>query len=168
MTENLWLRAAIATSGESYPYRECGLDNIFLRNGFETLQHDGEEHFAVADVDGLHAVIGRYLATQSKALSPTEVRFLRKQMDLTQADLAARLGCDTQTVARWEKGTTALPGPEEKLLRATFLAHDNPRDRELEALNKLRESMLDSIRSLVDEAVPPAQFQFAEHWDQAA
>jgi DNA-binding transcriptional regulator YiaG len=56
----------------------------------------------VMDVEGLHRAIGRHLVLHRKGLSPKEVRFLRKRMDLTQAELAAKLGNDAQSVARWK------------------------------------------------------------------
>jgi len=105
-----------------YHYRECGLDNIYLLNGFMREEHDGEEYVSVHDVDGLWKAIGLHLVLEQKTLSPKEVRFLRGQMDLTQADLASKLRVDDQTVARWEKGKAKLPGPADVALRMAFLA----------------------------------------------
>jgi DNA-binding transcriptional regulator YiaG len=104
-----------------YRYRACGLDGMFLLNGYVIEEHDGEVHVAISDIDGLHKTIGRHLVRHRKALSPKEVRFLRNTLDLTQAELAARLGNTSQSVARWEKGECEMPGAAEKLLRAIFL-----------------------------------------------
>ena len=39
-------------------------------------------------------------------LSPTELRTIREDLDLTQSDLANRLSCSRRTVHRWESGET--------------------------------------------------------------
>ena len=48
--------------------------------------------------------------------------FLRKLLDLTQAELAVALGCDVQSVARWEKGKTDINGAADRLMRVLYLA----------------------------------------------
>ena len=150
-----------------YAYTICGLDNIFLLNGYKISIHDGEEYVAVVDVDGLHRAIGRHLVMHRKGLSPKEVRFLRKTMDLTQAELAAKLGNDAQSVARWEKGTCEMPGAAEKLLRVIFLAENISDAGDLETLRKLVVSVMDEL-DLIDEVKPAqAQFKLGERWDEA-
>lgn len=150
------------------PYKGCGLDNIFLLNGYAIKIYDGEEYMSVTDVDGLHKAIGRHLVLHRKGLAPKEIRFLRKTMQLTQAELAARLGNDAQSVARWEKGVCEMPGSAEKLLRAFFLAHNivNEND-DLLVLKRLIVSLLDELDS-VDEAQPrQASFRLSNRWDEA-
>lgn len=107
-----------------YHYRECGLDNIWLLNGFSREEYEGEEYISVHDVDGLWKAIGLSLVVNQKTLSPKEVYFLRRHMKLTQSDLAMRLRVDDQTVARWEKGKVKLPGPADLALRAAFLGSE--------------------------------------------
>ena len=151
-----------------YAYTVCGLDNIFLLNGYRTDYHDGEESISVIDVEGLHRAIGRHLVLHRKGLSPKEVRFLRKTMDLTQAELAAKLGNDAQSVARWEKGTCEMPGTAEKLLRVTFLAENMRDDSDLAILRKLLVSVMDELDSVDEIKSPQAQFELGERWSDAA
>jgi DNA-binding transcriptional regulator YiaG len=151
-----------------YAYTVCGLDNIFLLNGYRTDDHDGEESISVIDVEGLHRAIGRHLVLHRKGLSPKEVRFLRKTMDLTQAELAAKLGNDAQSVARWEKGTCEMPGTAEKLLRVTFLAENMRDDTDLAILRKLLVSVMDELDSVDEIKSPQAQFELGERWSDAA
>ena len=54
-------------------------------------------------------------------LSGKEVRFLRKLMDLTQAELGVYLGRNHQSVARWEKGQTERNGAADKMIRVLYL-----------------------------------------------
>ncbi|GLK54535.1 DNA-binding transcriptional regulator YiaG [Methylopila capsulata] len=107
-----------------YHYRECGLDNVWLENGFTREIYEGEEYVSVHDVDGLWKAIGLSLVSDKKTLSPKEIFFLRRHMKLTQSELATRLRVDDQTVARWEKGKVKLPGPADLALRAAFLGSE--------------------------------------------
>ena len=54
-------------------------------------------------------------------MAPQEIRFLRKHMQLSQPELAKKVGVDTQTLARWEKDQTKIPGPADLALRTLFL-----------------------------------------------
>jgi DNA-binding transcriptional regulator YiaG len=156
------------THREPYAYTLCGLDNIFLLNGYEIISHDGEEFVSVVDVDGLHYAIGRHLVVHRKGLSAKEIRFLRKTMDLTQAELAAKLGNDAQTVARWEKGVSEIPGTAEKLLRALFLAENMRDDDDLKLLKNLLVSLMGKLDRLDEVRSPQAQFRLEEQWQEAA
>lgn len=117
--------ANFIATGESvcaapYEYKECGLKGIYLINGYDVIEHEGEKYVAVADTEGLNRRIGEFLVARRKELSADEVRFLRKTMDLTQSELGRWMGKDSQTVARWEKGQTAIPAIADRLLRAIF------------------------------------------------
>ena len=110
------------TGGEPLHYRACGLDDVYLFNGFKVETIDGEEYVTIEDLDGLWKTIGLHLVTIRKELEPKEIRFLRHHMNFTQAELAAQMRVTDQTVARWEKGVNALQGPEDMLLRVLFLS----------------------------------------------
>jgi DNA-binding transcriptional regulator YiaG len=105
----------------SHHYTESGLDNIYLKNGFEVDNVDGEECVGVHDVEGLHQVIGHTLVGKDKPLSPKEFRFLRVEMGLSQAALGEMLGYDGQTIARYEKGQTTIPKPTDTIVRSIYL-----------------------------------------------
>jgi len=147
-------------------YKACGLDGIHLLNGYSTEEHDGEMHLSISDVDGLHVAIGRHLVAHRKALSPKEIRFLRNTMGLTQAEMAARLGNNSQSVARWEKGECEIPGTAEKLLRAVFLATLN-RSEDLKALKDLLERQLGELDNLDETQTPHAQFELFDKWQES-
>ncbi len=111
-----------AAEGQLYHYTRCGLPNVYLLNGFDAESDEiGERFVSVKDVAGLHHAIGLHLVSNRKSLSPAEIRFLRRTMDLTQSELGRKLGQSDQTVARWEKGKTEIPGPADRLLRLMFL-----------------------------------------------
>src|SRR5262249_23089815 len=110
------------TADKPLHYTQCGLDDVFLVNGFTREEVDGEEYITIQDIDGLWAAIGLHLVMTKKVLAPKEIRFLREHMDYTQAELGKLMRVSDQTVARWEKGTTdAFQGPADSLLRVLFL-----------------------------------------------
>lgn len=104
-----------------YHYTECGLDDIYLISGYVVEETPYGPGVTVKDVDQLHRVIGENLAKHKKLLTGKEIRFLRKQMDLTQSELGKLLGVSDQAVARYEKGENNIPGAADGLLRALFL-----------------------------------------------
>ncbi len=109
-----------------YHYRECGLDNVYLLDGYEIFDHP--EHgrgVSFRNIDGLHEAIGRFLCEHDSALDRKEFKFLRKEMELTQKELADLLHLDTQTIARYEKGETAISGPVDRLIRLIYLDYVN-------------------------------------------
>lgn len=111
----------IVPADAPFHYRRCGLDNIYLINGFDTIHEDGEDHVAVADVDGLHKAIGVHLVCTRKTLAPKEIRFLRRTLDLTQAEMGRLIGQSDQQIARWEKGENNISGPADRLLRLMYV-----------------------------------------------
>lgn len=133
-----------------YHYKECGLSNIYLLNGFTLEEHDGQNYFSIENVDGLWKAIGLNIVTRKKILSPKEVLFLRGQMDKTQAELAAFLRVDDQTVARWEKGKAKLSGPADIALRALFLASEVAQPEGKDILY----SWLETIGELLEQDSP--------------
>jgi DNA-binding transcriptional regulator YiaG len=126
--------------GEPLHYTACGLDDVYLVNGFTRETRDGEEFITIENLDGLWKAIGLYIVTTRKVLAPKEIRFLRDHMGLTQAQLGAHLRVSDQTVARWEKGETkCIPGPADFMLRVLFLASDRAQPEGHKILEKLKE-----------------------------
>jgi DNA-binding transcriptional regulator YiaG len=152
---------------EPYHYKMCGLDDIYLLNGVDF--HDGEygRGVSIHNVEDLHREIGLHLILHRKALSPKEIRFLRKQMEFTQTELGKCLGVTSQTVARYEKGETEIPGPVDHLMRFLFVFHLMPAEQRA----KLLEDILEAQKELqeMDDAPPsPVYFQSTpEGWDKA-
>lgn len=148
---------------EPYHYRGCGLDGIYLMNGYEVETHDGEQYVSITDLEGLHQEIGRHLVMFRKALTPKEIRFLRNTMGLTQAELAKRLGNNSQSVARWEKGECEIPGASERLLRALFLLSCMT-ESQLAQLKELLETKLEELDDFDELTVPTARFKHGDRW----
>ena len=109
---------------EPYQYTQCGLDDVYLLNGYKRYQTPYGNGVTVENVEGLHKAIAEYICLHKAMLNGKEIRFLRKLLDLTQAELGVWLGCDQQSVARWEKGKTERNGAADKLIRLLYLASD--------------------------------------------
>jgi DNA-binding transcriptional regulator YiaG len=108
---------------QPYRYMGCGLDNIYLRSGFEIIKDADGEGVIIHGIDELHAAIALYLVREQKVLSGKEIRYLRTHMDLSQSGLGKLLGCDSQTIARYEKAESAIPTPTDRLLRTILVEH---------------------------------------------
>jgi DNA-binding transcriptional regulator YiaG len=106
-----------------YHYTECGLSNIYLLNGFHTIETPDGKAISIKDIEGLHKVIGLFLVTRKKDLSKDEIRFLRHELLMSQGALARLLGMNEQAVRRWENGKVSIPKPSESLLRLLYLEH---------------------------------------------
>lgn len=102
-----------------YHYIECGLSNVWLKNGYDVLEIDGEKAISISDVDTLHEAIGRSVASTSN-LNAEEIRFLRKELGLSQKRLADLLGSTEQTVSLWERGGR-MPKVYDRLIRLLYL-----------------------------------------------
>jgi len=123
-------------SATKYAYKGCGLDDIYLLNGYDVVNTEHGVGVAVRDIDGLHRVIGENLVTKKKELLGKELRFLRKEMDLTQTELGRFIGLSSQQVARWEK-QSVISQPADYLLRKLYLEHINGKVSLRELVEKL-------------------------------
>jgi DNA-binding transcriptional regulator YiaG len=146
-------------TGDPLHYPACGLDDVYLLNGFKIDNIDGEEYVTVEDLDGLWKVIGLKLVTTRKALAPKEVRFLRHHMNLTQAELAAQMRVTDQTVARWEKGLSELSGPADMMLRVLFL---NSKIAQPEGRH-VQDEIVKLFKQIVEHDEPEARPTIFEH-----
>jgi len=104
-----------------YRYTECGLDYVYLRNGFVRHQTGYGEAVEVEGAAALDRQIAHTLIARQGPLTGQDVRFLRGLLDLTQAELADLLGKDAQSIARWEKQHTHIPPTEDRALRQITL-----------------------------------------------
>jgi DNA-binding transcriptional regulator YiaG len=108
---------------EPLHYTACGLDDIYLISGYEIEHTPYGDGISIKNLDQLHMAIGESLVKNKKALSAKELRYLRKHMDLTQAELGKLMGLSSQQVARWEKGESEISGSAELLIRIFFIEH---------------------------------------------
>ncbi|HEX9782635.1 MAG TPA: helix-turn-helix domain-containing protein [Opitutaceae bacterium] len=103
-------------------YKESGLRNVWLQNGYTVKNTPYGKAVAIQDVEGLNHLLAKMIA-QKPRLTGAEFRFLRKELDLSQAALARMFGCDAQTIALWEKNKVRLPRLADRMLRLIYREH---------------------------------------------
>lgn len=86
-----------------YHYTECGLDNVWLQNGYAEHQTPYGRGVAVSDADQLHQVLAVAIAKKAGRITGQELRFLRSMLDLSQGALGATLGVKDQSISLWER-----------------------------------------------------------------
>lgn len=113
----------MTAANQVYHYTECGLDNIYLANGYKIVESPRGRQVIIADIDGLHKAIGRSLIREKKDLNGKEIRFLRTEMGMSQVLLANLLDVNEQAINRWERGKSHINKPAEALIRALYAEH---------------------------------------------
>lgn len=104
-----------------YQYKQSGLDNVWLENGYTIQQTPYGEAVHIEDANGLDAAIARTLIFSEETLNGRAFRFLRQQLGMSQSDIGSLMGVDSQTVARWEKGVTQIPLTSDIAMRAIYM-----------------------------------------------
>jgi DNA-binding transcriptional regulator YiaG len=101
----------------TYHYKACGLDNVILE-GVDMVQDDaGEKTMTIKAVGRLHKVIAAMVVQKPHALNGKELRFLRTEMGMTQAELANILRCESLTISRWERDENPINEAADALVR---------------------------------------------------
>lgn len=126
-------------ASKPYRYTQCGLDDVYLLNGVKRHKTPYGSGVAIENVEELHDAIAQHMCLTKALLNGKEFRFLRKLMDLTQSDVASYMGCDVQSVARWEKGKTEVNGAADKLLRLLYLGSKHCEIQTADLIKKLAE-----------------------------
>ena len=107
-----------------YHYTESGLGNVWLKNGFVMKSTPYGEGVSIQDVEGLHKLIGTLIARRPK-ITGKELRFLRKEMEMSQSALGALLGTSEQNISLWERRGN-IPKVSDRLVKIIYLEHVNP------------------------------------------
>jgi len=105
----------------TYHYRECGLDHVYLLNGFAYRETRYGRALNIQDLDGLHRAIGIHLARGKRALTGAELRYFRIELGLSQTMLGMLLGKSGQTVARWERGQSRIDAMADRVVRLLYI-----------------------------------------------
>jgi DNA-binding transcriptional regulator YiaG len=137
MNKQQFFRPGEEICQEPLHYKECGLDNIYLNNGFSVEELDGEKYLTIKNIDGLHRAIGMHIVMERKAPTGKELRFLRNELDMSQADLARILSVSDQSVARWEKERVEANGAAVFGLRLIYLLSLLPENERSEVLSDI-------------------------------
>jgi DNA-binding transcriptional regulator YiaG len=102
---------------EAYHYKECGLDNVLIQGMMPCVDDDGDPVVTIPNIGGLHEAIAGAIVSHTAGMSGKELRFLRTEMGMTQAQLAKVVHHDTQSVGRWERSEHPIEPTAEALIR---------------------------------------------------
>ena len=123
------------TVRKDYQYVESGLDNVWISGGFEIIKSPYGDSLRIKDVDGLHKCIANCLVNKPELLTGREFRFLRVELDLSQAMIADLFGRDERTIREWENGEEPVKEPANRLVRFIYKQRFTP-DANFEELSK--------------------------------
>ena len=107
---------------KTVPYPESGIANVSLANVPVWTCVNGHDELEIPAVDELHDLLADIVIRKPAALVGAEVRFLRKRLELTAREFAARLGMSPVHLSRLENGRRGLKRPTDLLIRL-YCAH---------------------------------------------
>ncbi|HEX5876456.1 MAG TPA: hypothetical protein VFY60_17540 [Pyrinomonadaceae bacterium] len=107
----------------SYCFIESGLSWVTLQ-GIELIQceHCGNEDPIIPRINDLMRALAVALIAKPYRLTGEEVRFLRKYMRKTAAELAQMLHVNKTTVSKWENNEDPIGDQSDRLLRVITVA----------------------------------------------
>ena len=100
-----------------YLYRGSGLDNVIIAGLEVAVDDKGRAQIEIPYIHQLHKAIAEVIIGAPTGMRPQELRFLRTELGRSQAELAAMLSKDAQTVGRWERGETPIDPNAELIIR---------------------------------------------------
>jgi DNA-binding transcriptional regulator YiaG len=98
-------------------YTECGLMNVYITGIGVVVDDDGDQVINIPAINELHRVIAHGIVNHEKGISGAELRFLRTEMGLTQAELSLLVHRDKQSIGRWEREEVEIDSSAETLIR---------------------------------------------------
>lgn len=143
-----------------YHYIESGLRNIWLTNGYTVKKTPYGEAVSIQDVEGLHRLIGSIIARRPRLAGP-ELRFLRKEMGMSQKALADFVGTTEQSVSLWER-RGRVPKAEDRLIKLAYLETIDKRG------NVKIKDTIDRLNELDNTAFEELKLTRAREWKEAA
>ncbi|MDH0864582.1 hypothetical protein [Mitsuaria sp. GD03876] len=105
-----------------YHFTECGLDNVWLQNGFAYKDTAYGPAVSFAALDELLDAIAAHLVRKPARLTGKEFRYLRSHMHLSQAAMAKLQGVSEQNISLWER-RGRVPKSNDTLQRLLYLKH---------------------------------------------
>jgi DNA-binding transcriptional regulator YiaG len=122
---------------KQFHYTACGLDNVWLENGYTLKETPIGQAVSVQDVNGLHELLALQLAQKPGLLTGKEFRFLRVQLGLSQEALGRLLDFSENAVSLWERKDT-VPVTCDHWLRMCVLAKLAGHTKVADALERIK------------------------------
>lgn len=119
-----------------YHYTECGLDNVWLANGYTVKDTPYGKAISIEHADALHRLLADQLVDKVGRLTGKEFRFLRVQLGMSQAVMARAHGVSEQNVSLWERHGK-VPKANDHLLRIFVMGHRTNNKRLRQAIDRM-------------------------------
>lgn len=104
---------------EMFRYKGCGLDNVFLVNGYRITESvAGEKGIYIEDIEGLHKAIAHSIVDDPSPLDAQTFRFLRKELGMSQRNFGELLDLTEGAVSLWERARQPVPQAAQIFVRA--------------------------------------------------
>ena len=141
-----------------YHYTESGLQHVWLTSGFIVRTTPYGKGVSIQDVAGLHKAICKSIA-RKPSLTGAELRFLRKEMQMSQSALAVLLGTSEQNISLWER-RGRIPRASDRLVKLICLEFLKEDVRVLELIKRLNDQGVKAQERL--------RFEHDKTWKEAA
>lgn len=135
-----------------YHYTECGLRNIYLKNGYCIRKTPYGETISIENMQGLYSAITCDLIYYKPKLTGSEFRFLRNELLMSQKRLAELLSTSEQTLSLWERKGN-VPTWADRMIRIIYLDYSNKKlgiVKLVDQLNHLDRSEYQKSRTFSD------------------
>ena len=126
------------SDANKYHYVECGLPNVWLRNGFEKKQTPYGDGVSIFDIEGLHGCIARTLCDKPVQLTGREFRFLRRELDFSQKMIGEIFGRSDRSIRDLEHKEAAKE-PYNGFIRHLYLESIDPNISYIDLFKRLRD-----------------------------
>ena len=125
--------------GDMYQYKSCGLDGIYLENGYHETVINGSSAVSITALDSLHEAIAMNICSLPRSLNGKEIRFLRTELDMSQKGLGLWIDKTDQAIAKWEKDENDIPRADDACLRNLYLDSRDKDSKLSELLKRFNE-----------------------------
>ena len=130
-----------------FHYTACGLNNVWLANGYTVKQTKYGKGVSIIDIDDLHKLLATQLVEKNGLLLGREFRFLRVQLGLTQQGLGKLLGnISENAVSLWER-KDSVPIVYDHWLRMHVIAKHKGDTKVVDAVKRIQ-----TVERLVHQA----------------
>lgn len=108
---------AMTKSVGDHVYRESGMDHVLLRGVTKySCESCGAKRVQIIAMGQLHQLLAQLIATKPARLVPSEVRFIRDHLELSNRDFAVLMGVTEAQASRWTN-SESMGVPAERFLR---------------------------------------------------
>lgn len=106
-----------------YEYNEIGFNGIFITGGFEQIPDDNSHVIKIQSARDLHLCVMRSLCECDASLNGAMIRFMRLELDISQAQLGTLLGLEgRQMMSFYELNKRKMPLVTQEALKRMVLA----------------------------------------------